>query len=121
MLTLLVLLRRLIAVIRAVWADRTARGAAISLATLLTLATIFYRAVEGWSVVDSLYFAVVTGLTIGYGDIVPQYPISKVFTVFYAVLAVGLFVTLGTSLAKASLERSAKRWMRPPPEEDSGG
>ena len=115
------LLRRLIAVIRAVWADRTARGAAISLATLLTLATIFYRAVEGWSVVDSLYFAVVTGLTIGYGDIVPQYPISKLFTVFYAVLAVGLFVTLGTSLAKASLERSAKRWMRPPPEEDSGG
>ena len=98
MLTLLLVLRRLIAVIRAVWADRTARGAAISLATLLTLATIFYSVVEGWSVVNSIYFAVVTGLTIGYGDLVPQHSISKVFTVFYAVLAVGLFVTLGTAV-----------------------
>jgi len=118
-LTLLLLFRRLIAVIRSAWADRTFRGASISLVTLITLATIFYRSVEGWSVVDSLYFAVVTGLTIGYGDFVPQYSISKVFTMFYALLAVGLFVTLGTSLAKASLERTAKRRFRPPPEENS--
>jgi hypothetical protein len=42
-----------------------------------------------------------------------------VFTIFYALLAVGLFVTLATSLAKASLERTAMRRRRPPPEEDS--
>ena len=119
MLTLLLLFRRLFAVIRAAWADRTFRGASISLVTLVTLATIFYRSVEGWSVIDSVYFTVVTGLTIGYGDFVPQYSISKVFTIFYALLAVGLFVTLATSLAKASLEETAKRRLRPPPEEDS--
>jgi len=119
-LTLLLVFRRLIAVIRTAVADRTFRGAAISLVTLLTLATIFYHVVEGWSVIDSIYFAVVTGLTIGYGDFVPQYSISKVFTIFYALLAVGLFVTLATSLAKASLERTAMRRRRPPPEEDSG-
>ena len=119
MLTLLLLFRRLSVMIRAAWADRTFRGAAISLVTLLTLATIFYRVVEGWSVIDSVYFAVVTGMTIGYGDLVPQSSISKIFTIFYALLAVGLFVTLGTSLAKASLERTAKRRLRPPPEEDS--
>jgi voltage-gated potassium channel Kch len=118
-LTLLLVFRRLIAVIRTAVADRTFRGAAISLVTLLTLATIFYHVVEGWSVIDSIYFAVVTGLTIGYGDFVPQYSISKVFTIFYALLAVGLFVTLATSLAKASLERTAMRRRRPPPEEDS--
>jgi hypothetical protein len=118
-LTLLLVFRRLIAVIRTAWADRTFRGAAISLVTLLTSATIFYRVVEGWSVIDSVYFAVVTGLTIGYGDLVPQYSISKVFTIFYALLAVGLFVTLAASLAKASLERTAKRRLRPPPEENA--
>jgi voltage-gated potassium channel Kch len=118
-LTLLLVFRRLIAVIRTALADRTFRGAAISLVTLLTLATIFYHVVEGWSVIDSVYFAVVTGLTIGYGDFVPRYSISKVFTIFYALLAVGLFVTLATSLAKASLERTAMRRRRPPPEEDS--
>ena len=111
--------RRLIAVIRTAWADRTFRGAAISLVTLLTSATIFYRVVEGWSVIDSIYFAVVTGLTIGYGALVPRYSISNVVTIFYALRAVGLFVTLATSLAKASLERTAKRRRRPPPGEDS--
>ncbi|HEX6338557.1 MAG TPA: potassium channel family protein [Jiangellaceae bacterium] len=121
MLTLLLVFRRLIAIIRAAWGDRTFRGAAISLVTLITSATIFYRMVEGWSVIDSIYFAVVTGLTIGYGDLVPQYSISKIFTICYALIAVGLFVTLGTSLARASLERTAKRWLRPPPEEDSDG
>ena len=95
------------------------RGAAASILTLLTIATVFYMAVEGWSVLDSIYFAVVTGLTIGYGDLVPQHSISKVFTIFYALLAVGLFVTLATSLAKASLERTPRLRPGQPPAEDS--
>jgi hypothetical protein len=27
---------------------------------------------EGWSVVDSIYFAFISGLTIGYGDLAPK-------------------------------------------------
>ena len=30
--------------------------------------------VEGWSLGDAVYFTFVTGLTIGYGDIVPRQP-----------------------------------------------
>ena len=33
--------------------------------------------VEGWSVGDAIYFTFVTGLTIGYGDIVPVHPIAR--------------------------------------------
>ena len=40
-------------------------------------------AVEGWPVQDSLYFAFVTGLTIGFGDLVPT-------TLLTRVLAVGI-------------------------------
>ncbi|NEE01474.1 two pore domain potassium channel family protein [Phytoactinopolyspora halotolerans] len=64
-------------------------------------ATVFYSLTEGWSVLDSLYFSVVTGLTIGYGDLAPEQAVSKVFTMIYALLSVGLFVTFGTTLARA--------------------
>src|SRR5262249_45401795 len=33
--------------------------------------------VEGWSVGDALYFTFVTGLTIGYGDIVPRQALGE--------------------------------------------
>ena len=118
MLSLLLIFRRLAAVVRTAWTDQVFRGAAASILTLLAVATVFYVVVEGWSILDSIYFAVVTGLTIGYGDLVPQHSVSKVFTIFYALLAVGLFVTLATSLAKASLERAARGRPDKPPAEN---
>lgn len=105
MLSLLLMFRWLVAVTRTAWGDAAFRGVVFSLMTLLTAATIFYTITEGWSVLDSLYFSVVTGLTIGYGDLVPQEPISKVFTMVYALLAVGLFVALVASLANAAVSR----------------
>ena len=36
--------------------------------------------IEGWSVGDAVYFTFVTGLTIGYGDIVPRQAIGRVST-----------------------------------------
>src|SRR5258708_27157342 len=43
--------------------------------------------VEGWSVGDAVYFTFVTGLTIGYCDIVPQQPLAR-------VLAIPIFICL---------------------------
>ena len=36
---------------------------------------------EGWSLGDGLYFTFITGLTIGYGDLVPRQPLSRVFAI----------------------------------------
>jgi hypothetical protein len=38
---------------------------------LLISAVMFYTQVEGWSVIDALYFSVITMATIGYGDLSP--------------------------------------------------
>src|SRR5436190_276181 len=35
--------------------------------------------VEGWPVGDSLYFTFITGLTIGYGDLVPRQARSRAY------------------------------------------
>ena len=47
--------------------------------------------VEGWSVGDAMYFTFITGLTIGYGDIVPQQALARALAIGIGVS--GLFLT----------------------------
>jgi Ion channel len=47
--------------------------------------------VEGWSVGDAVYFTFVTGLTIGYGDIIPRQALARVLAIGIGVS--GLFLT----------------------------
>src|SRR6476620_12655766 len=47
--------------------------------------------VEGWSVGDAMYFTFITGLTIGYGDIVPRQAIARALAIGIGVS--GLFLT----------------------------
>lgn len=66
----------------------------IAAVTTLLTGTIFYARVEGWSVIDSLYFCVVTLTTIGYGDLHPTRDLSKLFTIGYIVTGLGLLAAL---------------------------
>jgi hypothetical protein len=47
--------------------------------------------VEGWSVGDAVYFTFVTGLTIGYGDIVPRQALGRALAIGIGVS--GIFLT----------------------------
>jgi Ion channel len=47
--------------------------------------------VEGWSVGDALYFTFVTGLTIGYGDIVPRQALARALAIGIGIC--GFFLT----------------------------
>jgi Ion channel len=47
--------------------------------------------VEGWSVGDAVYFTFVTGLTIGYGDIVPRQALARALAIGIGLS--GLFLT----------------------------
>jgi hypothetical protein len=57
--------------------------------------------IERWSLGDGVYFTFVTGLTIGYGDLVPHQPLSR----FLAIL-IGLFGTILTGLTAAIAVRA---------------
>jgi len=52
---------------------------------------LFIGFLEGWSVGDAIYFTFVTGLTIGYGDIVPRQALSRVLAI--GVGLSGVFLT----------------------------
>jgi voltage-gated potassium channel len=45
---------------------------------------------EGISTTDALYASVITGTTIGYGDLTPSTEVGKILVAFYAVLVVGV-------------------------------
>jgi hypothetical protein len=67
---------------------------------ILLTGTIVYHRVEGWSWTDSFYFCVVTLATVGYGDLVPEQPIAKIFTTVYILIGLGFLATFVNLLAK---------------------
>ena len=49
--------------------------------------------IEGWSIHESIYFAFVSGLTIGYGDLAPKLLFARVLAIVIGVC--GVLVTAG--------------------------
>jgi len=43
---------------------------------------------EGWSVQESIYFAFVSGLTIGYGDLAPKTGLARGLSIFIGICGV---------------------------------
>lgn len=59
---------------------------------ILSIGTIVYHYLEGWTWLDSLYFSVITLTTIGYGDFSPQSVEGKIFTLFYILIGIGMIL-----------------------------
>src|SRR5688572_8411032 len=69
--------RRLFRPIRAVFHDPEGKLILGSVAVLLAVGTVVYSVLEGWTLLDSLYFSVVTLATVGYGDLSPTTDLAK--------------------------------------------
>ena len=95
----------LVAILHGVKEDEDFRALLFLLTMLLIGATYFYWLVEGWSVIDSIYFSVMTMSTIGYGDLVPTTAFSKLFTIMFAILSIGVFVAVASKLVTIVLDR----------------
>jgi hypothetical protein len=80
-----------------------ARGALRSAALLLATGVIFYCIVEHWSFVDSLYFCVTTLTTVGFGNPAPSTDLGKLFTVFFVLSGVGMFLAVINAVGKAAV------------------
>lgn len=89
--------------------DPEFRTLAILVIFLLVGGTFFYQQAQGWTILDSLYFCVMTISTIGYGDLVPTTPLSKMFTIAYTILGIGLFASFVGKLVALRLDHHKKR------------
>lgn len=87
-------------------------------AITLGVGTLVYSQVEGWGVIDALYFSVVTLATIGYGDQVPVTRIGKIFTIIYVFVGVGTLGLFLSTVARASTKGSLRDFRQSPSKED---
>ena len=62
---------------------------------------------EHWPLSRGVYFAFVSGLTIGYGDVVPSGPVARVLAIaigFTGILLAGLVAAVGVQALNATLQ-----------------
>jgi len=61
---------------------------------------------EGWPLLDGIYFAFVTGLTVGYGDLVPSRIGSRILAISAAIDGI-LLTALLAGVAVRAMQNSA--------------
>ena len=68
---------------------------------------VFVGLLEGWGIAQGVYFAFITGLTIGYGDLVPTRGLTKILAIVIGFLGIA-FGGLVAGLAVKALERTGR-------------
>lgn len=61
---------------------------------------------EGWDAFDGIYFGFVTGLTIGYGELVPKLPMSRILAIllgFNGVLLTAIFAAISVRAIESAV------------------
>lgn len=80
----------------------------VSLLVLIGIGgTVIFFVEQDLSLIDSLYFAAITGMSIGYGDITPETLIGKIVSVaigFVGVVFIGLIVAVATRALEMSAD-----------------
>ena len=110
MLGLIAILRRFAKAVRRGFADPEFRGLLSIVAVLLASGTLFYRQAEGWTLLDSFYFSVITLTTVGYGDLSPTTGLAKLVTVIYIIVGLGIILAFVERVARdAGAEATARR------------
>lgn len=99
-------MRRLLRGLNVALKDERVRGILVFAFGIILWASVFYRFVEGWSWLDSIYFSVVAISTVGFGDFSPETAAGKIFTIFYIVIGLGVFVTAATTIADTLISQS---------------
>ena len=90
------------------WRDRRLRGLVVSAVVTVGVGTVFYAWAEGWSVVDALYFSVMTLTTVGFGDLTPSTTWTRLFTVVYVMTGVAFIGGFLSAVSRRAADRALR-------------
>lgn len=100
-------------------ADREARPIRIYALLTIVAGGVVFHLLEGRGWLDAYYFAAITLPTIGYGDLARTTPISKVFTIFYAINGIAVLLALHHSIRKVRQREVASAQAAPADSRDA--
>jgi len=103
MIPLLLAAKELGRALAEVWRDPETKALPVVAGALVLTGTIFYWRFEEWTIIESLYFCIVTLTTVGYGDLSPTTDVTRIFTILYILTGFGVLVALLTSVAEQYL------------------
>ena len=78
----------------------------VGLIGIMMLLGLAVAMLEKWPMTDGLYFSFVTGLTIGYGDLVPKVALARVCAVtigLSGILLTGVVAALGVAALQGAI------------------
>lgn len=95
---------------KGVWVEPAGRVLILGVMAIVATGTTFYTIVEGWSVIEALYFTVITLTTVGYGDFHPTTDGSRIFTIFFVLTGVSFILGfLNFIIGRAVKDRVEKK------------
>jgi voltage-gated potassium channel len=107
-LSLALAFRSLRRAVGAVMRDPETKALPLVAGALLLTGTIFFWRTEDWTIIQALYFSVVTLTTVGYGDLHPTSAGTQIFTIIYILTGLGVFVALLASVAEKYIEQKSE-------------
>lgn len=108
MIPLLLAVRGLARAIAGVWRDPETKALPVVAGVLVLTGTIFYWRFEDWTIIQALYFSVVTLTTVGYGDLHPTSAGTQIFTIVYILTGLGVLVALLAAVAQQYIKQKAE-------------
>lgn len=110
-LGLLAIGRFFIRIAAILWRKEEIRGLlAVTLLTIFVGTWFFYRfepSITTW--VDAYYFTVISLTTIGFGDLSPTIPLTKIFTTVYVFVGLGIIAGLIGLVGETVIEDANRR------------
>jgi voltage-gated potassium channel Kch len=88
--------------------DRESRPVFLWAVGTVIVGSLLFRWLEGWSWLDAIYFCVVSLTTVGYGDLTPTRPESKLLAIFYILNGIAVLLALFDRIRE--VRRRARTW-----------